>query len=55
MGFNILENGTLTKYIPEEGVTKVTIPEGVKVVGEGAFKGCTESAEAIRPAWVDKI
>ena len=55
MGFNILENGTLTKYIPEEGVTKVTIPEGVKVIGEGAFKGCTEIAEVIIPEWVDQI
>ena len=39
-GFEI-ENGVLIDYIGEEGVTEVTIPDGVTSIGERAFSGCT--------------
>ena len=40
MGFKI-ENGVLTKYIEEPGVTEVVIPDDVTSIGGGAFRLCS--------------
>jgi hypothetical protein len=40
MSFEI-KNGVLRKYTEENGVTEVTIPEGVKSIGKGAFCDCS--------------
>lgn len=39
MGF-MIGNGVLEKYIEEDGVTEIVIPEGVTVIGEEAFGSC---------------
>lgn len=39
MGF-MIENGILTKYMEEPGVTEAVVPEGVICIGESAFYGC---------------
>ena len=36
-----IENGVLMDYIEEEGVTEVTIPDGVTGIGDRAFSDCT--------------
>ncbi|MBQ8966274.1 leucine-rich repeat domain-containing protein [Ruminococcus sp.] len=40
MAFEI-ENGILTGYIEEEGVSEITVPDGVTEIGEAAFGGCS--------------
>ena len=39
MGFEVKE-GVLIKYIEEEGITELSVPENVKIIGEGAFREC---------------
>ena len=39
MGFEIKE-GVLIKYIEEEGITELSVPESVEIIGEGAFREC---------------
>ena len=39
MGFEIKE-GVLIKYIEEEGITELAVPEGVESIGENAFREC---------------
>ena len=39
MAFEI-ENGILTGYIEEEGVSEIVIPDGVTEIGDYAFGGC---------------
>ena len=39
MGFEIKDD-VLIKYIEEEGITEVVVPESVKIIGEAAFREC---------------
>lgn len=39
MGFEIKDD-VLIKYIEEEGITEVVVPENVKIIGEAAFREC---------------
>lgn len=39
MGFEIKDD-VLIKYIEEEGITEVVVPEGVEIIGEAAFREC---------------
>lgn len=39
-----MENGVLKKYIEEEGVTSVSVPASVTVIGKKAFAGCQLTA-----------
>jgi hypothetical protein len=39
MAFEI-ENGVLKKYTEEQGVTEITIPDGVTEISSSTFKGC---------------
>lgn len=48
MAFEI-ENGVLKKYIPEEGETKIVIPEDVTEIGANAFKYRDALTEVIFP------
>ena len=41
MGFQITNDGVLKKYIEENGVSEVVIPDCVKEIGERAFEHCT--------------
>ena len=41
MGFQITNDGVLKKYIEENGVSEVVIPDCVKEIGERAFFGCS--------------
>lgn len=54
MAFTI-ENGVLTKYTEEAGVTEVIIPEGVTTIGSGAFAKCTSLTSVIIPEGVNLI
>ena len=57
MAFTI-ENGELTKYTEETGITEVVIPDGVTSIAGGAFNKCTtitsvkipDSVKTLRPA-----
>ncbi len=40
MAFEI-ENGVLTSYIEEDGVSEIVVPDGVTEIGEAAFGGCS--------------
>ena len=54
MGFEI-ENGVLTKYTEEPGVTKVVIPEGVTSIGAEAFEACGNLTNVTIPDGVASI
>ena len=54
MGFQI-ENGVLTKYTEEPGVTDVVIPEGVTSIGSEAFCKCHRLTSVIIPEGVTSI
>ncbi len=45
MGFEI-KGDVLIKYIEEEGITELSVPEGVEIIGEAAFREC-ESLEYV--------
>ena len=36
-----IQNGVLKKYHEEEGITDVTIPDGVTSIGNSAFENCS--------------
>ena len=36
----LIQGDTLLKYLPEPDETTVTVPEGVRIIGEGAFQRC---------------
>ena len=48
MSFEI-ENGCLKKYMEEEGVTEITLPEHVKTIWYNAFSDCTKLKAIILP------
>ena len=48
MGFEI-DNGILTDYIEEDGVTDIVIPYGVTSIGGYAFSGCKNITNVIIP------
>ena len=54
MGFEI-ENGTLKKYHEEEGVTNITVPDGVTHIGSGAFSWCEHITSVTLPDSVTAI
>ncbi len=54
MGFEI-ENGVLTKYTEEPGVTEVVIPEGVTSIGAEAFEACGNLTNVTIPDGVASI
>ena len=49
-----MENGVLKKYIEEEGVTSVSVPASVTVIGKKAFAGCQLTAVEL-PEGLTKI
>lgn len=54
MGFKI-KNGILEKYTEEEGITEVTIPDGVTSIGNNAFKFCESLTSITIPDIVTSI
>ncbi len=54
MSFQI-EHNILKKYIEEEGVTEVSIPDGVTEIGERAFEDCKHLTSIHIPNGVTKI
>ena len=54
MGFEI-ENGVLKKYVEENGVTDVVIPDGVTEIGEMAFQSCKSLTDITIPDSVIQI
>ncbi len=48
MGFKIKEN-VLVKYIEEKDITEAIIPEGITVIGTGAFEHCKNLKKIIIP------
>ncbi len=54
MAFEI-ENGILTKYTEENGVTEIFIPDGVTEIGEFAFYCCENLTDVYFPDGVTKI
>lgn len=55
MGFQITNDGILEKYIEEEGVTEVVIPDCVKEIGEQAFCNCSNLTRITIPDSVTSI
>ena len=53
MGF-IMDGNILKKYIEEEGVTRVVVPDGVTEIDDEAFAGCVHEEESIMP-WGGRI
>lgn len=49
----VIENGALTKYTGPGG--DVAIPEGVTMIGDYAFRGCTSLTSVVIPASVTEI
>ena len=54
MAFEI-EHNLLKKYREENGVTEVTVPDGVTVIGERAFEDCKHLTSVHLPDGVTKI
>ncbi len=54
MAFEI-ENGVLTGYIEEEGVSEIVVPDGVTEIGEAAFGGCSTLRHVTLPEGVQVI
>lgn len=54
MGFEI-EGSLLRKYVEEPGVTQVAIPDGITVIGKGAFSRCTGLTAVRIPPGVTRI
>ena len=53
MGF-IMDGNILKKYIEEEGVTRVVVPDGVTEIDDEAFAGCEHVEETAMP-WGGRI
>lgn len=53
MGF-VIKNNILEKYIEEEGVTQVIIPDGVKEISNGAFYHCFNLSSIFLPKSVEE-
>ncbi len=54
MGY-LIENGVLTKYYEEDGITEVQVPEGVTSIGEYAFLDSSRLQRIILPCSVTGI
>ena len=54
MSFEIKEN-VLIKYIAEEGITEVVIPECITIIGEKAFRDCENLVHVVFPQGLRKI
>ena len=50
-----IENGVLTQYTEEPGVTEVTVPDGVKAIGEWAFHKCNTLTAVHLPEGVREL
>ena len=53
MGFEIKDN-VLVKYKDEEGVSEITVPDGVTEIAEGAFVAC-DITKVILPSSIEHI
>lgn len=54
MGF-MIKDGVLEKYIEEDGITEVVIPEGVTKIGDRAFRFCNTILRITIPEGVTEI
>lgn len=50
-----IRKGVLKKYKDEKDVTEIFVPDGVGVIGEGAFDGCTNLVRVLLPETVSVI
>ena len=50
-----IQNHVITKYLEEEGMTEISLPEGIREIGEKAFRRCDTLEKVILPASLYRI